>query len=445
MPIQVTNQESAVALFDTLGINEKEVEAAIAIVNPQYMRPKLDVMIDNYLNGTYRKTDNRKFQMYRQPNDYAKAIIATRTVVGSNLKLTFTQTDFGLIPVNNMAYADNSCAGKVVAKGNGYIVISFVSKADGSSSFAAADFAAGESAIDGGNITSTVRREDGETIFVAPDNFQNVIQFMSAYAEITFDEMNTKTYLPAADGKQMYYYQKQADALTRLYQQFFRRQYSNQPMVADVNFPISSSPVNQIVTQGGLSISLGSSASFSSSQFRGWFRNYISVGGFSNGSSIVGIVGPDFIGNFQEAFSGELVQYPGDQNTVGGKSFTGINFIKYGFMGMELALTIEPGLANPQMWPTASNGRSSRSNSAIFLDPSPVVTKNMGPIPFATSRYFGPSADIQHTVINGIIDQYGNIAAPGTASNPQASVSHQFIWNKVNQFSNPGGCMYIGS
>jgi len=78
------------------------------------------------------------------------------------------------------------------------------------------------------------------------------------------------------------------------------------------------------------------------------------------------------------------------------------------------------------------------------MNAAPVATKNMGPIPFATSRYFGPTADIMHIVRNGIIDENGNAAPKGSSHGPNASVVHDFFWNKMNQLSNPAACMYIG-
>ena len=437
--INVSNGESAVSLFDTLGINEKAVESAIAIINPQYQRAKLDLIIDSMLNGTITKVDNRLFTVYRQANDYAKATIQTRTSLGGNLKLTFTNTEFNLIARGNAVYADNGTMGKVYAKGDGYVVISFVSALSGATAFVAADFAANESCIDGGDIGDTTLRVEKDTIFTAPDPFQNVIQQMSASAQILFDEMHTKTYLPAANGKQYYYYQKEADAIERMHSQYTKRRY---PKTAAE--PSSASPINQVMTMGGTPIALGAAESYTASQFRNWFRQYSSVGGFSTGE-IVGIVGPQFLANFQEAFEDSNVKYVGINNTVGGKEVKGINFMEYAFMSFNLKLIVEPMLADTQMFPTAANGYSTRSNSALFMNSAPVPTKNMGPLPFATSRYFGPTADVMHTVRNGIIDQNGNIAPVGTSSGPQAAITHEFFWNKMNQLSNPANCMYIGS
>jgi len=332
----------------------------------------------------------------------------------------------------------------VVTKGDGYLVVSFVSSLSGATAFVAADFAANESCIDGGDIGDTTLRVEKDTIFTAPDPFQNVIQQMSASAQILFDEMHTLTYLPAANGKEYYYYQKQADALQRLHRQYNKRMYQNTPAVFSGREPISASIVNQIVTMGGLPISLAANATFTAAQLRGWLRQYISVGGFTTGE-IVAVCGPNFLGNFQEAVEDSNIKYVGINNTIGGREVKGINAVEYGFMGLSIKLIAEPMLADTQMFPTTSGGFSTRSNSAIFMDASPVPTKNMGPLPFATSRYFGPTADIMHTVRNGIINENGDIAAKGTSSGPQAAVTHEFFWNKMNQLSNPANCMYIGS
>lgn len=393
-------------------------------------------------DGVLKKVDNRTFTVYRQPNDYGKMTIQSRQVIGGNLKLTATDSTFSLIANGNGVYADTLALGKVIDRGEGYIVVSFVSNPNGATAFTASDFAVGESAIDAGDLGTPNSRVSKDTIFVAPDPFQNIIQSMSQSAQILHDEMHTLTYTPAANGKQYYYYQKEADALQRLYRQYYKRMYTNTAASFNANQPISASPINQILTMGGTSIPLAANASFTPSQFRNWMRSYVNKGGFSTGEIVV-VAGPNFLGNFQEAFESANITYVGINNTVGGKEVKGINFYHYSFMGLDLKFMVEPMLGDPQMFPTVG-GFSNRSNSALFIDASPVPTKNMGPLPFATCRYFGSTADIQRSVIRGITNENGSSSGV-TATNPQAAMSYEFFWNKMVQLSNPANSMYIGA
>lgn len=441
----VSNQDNPISIFDSQGLNEKVVEPAVAYLFPQY-ETVMDTLIEQLDNGTITKTDNRKFQIYRQPNTYGGPVISSRTIVGSSLKLTFADSSFAGIPTGNMVYANNGCEGLVATKGPGYMTINFLQKPDQSTAFVTADFAAGEQAIDGGDVGDTVNRVSKETIFYTPDNYPGVIQMINNSAYIGMDEMFTKTYIPAANGKQFYYYQKQADALKVMKQQYIKRMYSNTPANFNANKPISASPINQILTMGGLTQSLGATSTFTADQFQGWIRDFVALGGIAtNSNELILIPGPEFMANFQSTFSSAQIQYVGINNTVGGKDVKGINFMEYGYMGLSMKFKMEPILGNPKMFPVASNGRTARSNSCIVMSAAPVQTKNMGMLPFATSRYFGPVADIAHTVIRGVVDENGNVSPMGTATNPQAGVSHEFFMNKCNVLSNPAACMYIGS
>ena len=442
MSNQVLNNTNPISIFDAKGINEKVVEQAVAYLFPQY-ETVMDILIDNLVGGNITKTDNRKFQLYRQPNTYPQGTIATRTVVGSSLRIEFTESDFSEIALGNLVYANNGCMAVVASKTSGSYILNFVSKPDGSTAFVAADFAATEQVTDGGDYGDTVNRVSKETIFFTPNNYEMIIQQISNSAYIGFDEMHTKTYLPAANGKQFYYYQKEADALKLIKQQYIKRMYNNTPAVFNANKPISASPINQILTQGGIQQSLAPTATFTGAQFRGWLKDLVSQGGISTSSNeLIGIFGPELMGNFQECFEDANIKYVGQNNTVGGKEVKGINFMEYAFMGYSLKLKMEPILGNTRMFPATTNGRAARSNSGLIMSAAPVQTKNMGNIPFATKRYFGPKADIGHSYIRGIVDENGNFNP--NASNPQAGISHEFMLNSCSVISNPAACMYIG-
>lgn len=435
--------EPLVSLFDSIGIIPKVVESAVAIMYPQFQDPKLDLIINQMIGGTIVKSDNRKFFVYRQGNDYPKATIQTRTTVGTALRIICTEPDFSAISTGNLVYGDSGVMAKATYESPGQYLLTFISKPDGATSFVAADFAATESMIDGGDSGNILSRNSKTTQFSVPDPFEGVIQTMNNSAFISYDEQHTKTYLPASNGKQMYAYQKEAQALLMIRKQYIKRMYSNTPMVKTGNEPVSASPLNQILTMGGLVSSLAATATFTGQQFRNKMRNYISQGGFST-NEIIGVVGPDWMGNFQEAFEDSNMKYVGVNNTVGGREVKGINFNQYAFMGMDVKLVVEPILADQKMFPSGTNGRSARSNTAIFMNTAPVQTTNSGPIPFATSRYFGSSADIQRAVVLGVTNENG-VSSGNSATNSQKGVSYEYWLDKMTQLSNPAACWYDGN
>ena len=124
MPI-TNNNTPIVSIFDGAGILEKEVENLVFKLNPQFSRPVLSVLLDQFDGATLKKTGNRVVNTYRQPNDYQAMPIAVRTASGANLILTSSDNQFAGIPVGNMVIASSGCQAKVLDKEAGWMKIGF--------------------------------------------------------------------------------------------------------------------------------------------------------------------------------------------------------------------------------------------------------------------------------------------------------------------------------
>jgi hypothetical protein len=437
------NNEPLMSVFDAIGINDKAIENLVPQLSPQFQRPVLSKILDQIEGGTQKiKSKNRLFRIYRQENDYPYATIQSTVSIGGALQITLNETEFAAIAEGNAVYAQSGAIGKVVAKQPGKITVTFVANPSGATSFnTAVDFVASEGVIDGGDIGSLINRTTKETIFSLPDESKNIIGTMNASAYITFEDVNTYGYLKNVNGTQYYALQKEVQAIQRLNQQYVKRQLSNTPPVFSGSEPIGASLLNQILTMGGTAVPLASTATFTEDDLINTIQTYTAAGGFTSDEILV-MGGPDYIANWQKALKGYLTT-AGKNNTLGGDSISGINIFEYGFQGLNFKVVADPVLGNQRMWGTASNGRSARSNSAIWMNTAPVKTEQNVTMPFATSRYFGNNADIQRWIVPGSMDEKGNPVKQG--ANGKKGCQIEFTWDKQDQLSNPRACLYHGA
>jgi hypothetical protein len=437
---QPTNNISTISVFDGMGILEKEVESLVYMLSPAFSRPKLSVLLDQFENGSIKKAGNRVINIYRQPNDYPFMPIAARTTSGSNLLLQATDSLFSAIPVDNMVLAESGCQGKVLDKGEGYILVGFVGNANGNTSFVAADFAVGEQATDAGNIGDLNVRTSKETIFTLPDAIQNIIPTYNQSVNLGFEDFNTRTYLKDSKGGQYYAINKDIQGQQRLLQQYMVRMYNNVPANFSGNQPVAASLINQIVSMGGLQIPLDSR--LTEDALKSTIRQYTAQGGFTSNEVVV-ICGNQYLADFQDAVQPTFLQYVGKNNTIGGQEIKGIDVYNYDYQGLHIKLIPEPILDNKNMFGQGSDGFSRRSRSAIWMNTSPVKVEGLDTTaPFASRYHFGPTADIHRWVINGGFDYNGTPVRNGNNAGKGCQV--EYTWDILEQINNPKAGLYHG-
>lgn len=435
----VNNNQSTVSIFDDAGIAEKFVESMAPMLSPAYQRPKLSILIDQLENGTQkRKAGQRVVNIYRQDNDFPSAVVQESSQRGSNIYVTLTQNTFASIPVNHMVNCTTGAVGKVLDKGQGWMLIGFVTNPNGSTAFNfSTDFIAGEPVIDGGQIGNNMSRQEDETIFSLPDNIQNIIPTYNTDVYLTHDDVHTRTYLTAANGTQYYATNKDMQALQRLMQQYTVRTYKNIPAVFNDTEPVAASLVNQIVSMGGTYRPINSQLTYS--ELKNTVRGYTSKGGFTT-NEIAIFCGSQYIADFQEATE-NFVTTAGKNNVLGGQEVKGIDIYKYSFQGLDLKFIVDPLLDNQRMFGTGSDGFSLRSRSAIWMNTAPVPAEGGGTVPFAAAYYFANTADIQRWITPGNMDDKGNTVTEGQ---PFKGCKIHYTWDKMEQISNPRAALYHG-
>lgn len=441
MPLYANNQEGTQFALDGIGVNDKEVEMMVPMLSPQYQRPVYSKLIDKMEGATVkRKANQRLINVYRQENDYPRATILTSNTVAGVKQLVFTENDFSAIPLNNMVFAETGAIGKVVAKGNGTMSVSFVANPNGNTAFVTADFAANESCIDGGDIGNLTIRLSKETVFSLPTGTQNIVPTYNNSCYLDFEDFVNMTYLRAADGSKYYATNKDVQCLERLHQQYVRRTYGNVPAVLSGTEPIASSLINQIASMGGTVRPLSTAMTYT--ELKSAIREYTSKGGFTTNEVFIS-AGNQYIANFQEAMEVPMIQYNGTNNTIG--VLDGINAYKFAFQGLDIILANEPILDNKRMWGTGSDGFSKRSNSAIWGNMAPVKVEGGGTMPFIGAYYVGPgntTNDIQRWITPGNMDDKGNRVAQGQ---PYKGCKIEYTWDKVEQLMNPRAWMAHGT
>lgn len=439
--LYANNNEPIPSVFDAVGIGEKQVENLVPKLSPAFSRPVLSIITDQLMGGTQkRKSAQRKFTIYRQENDYPSATIQNRASNGAALVLTFTDSTFASIVPGNMVKSVSGCLGKVETIDQGSMVVTFFANPNGNTAFVSADFAANEMVSDRGTIGNTINRVNPINVFSLPDATYNMVSQMDAGCFLTFDEMQTKTYLKNSKGTQYYAYQKDKQTLERLYQQYITRTYDNVPVNLSQTEPVGASLLNQILTMGGGQTTLGASSTFTEAQLQAAIQEYTASGGFTTDEILV-VGGSQYVANWQKALANYVVQ-SGNRNTLGGETVNGINIMEYGFQGLHFKVAVDKILDNQRMWGT-TNGFSTRSNSAIWAAVQKVETENGELAPFACAYYLGETDDIKRTVIEGMIDENGNSVRKG--NNGQKGVSIQYTWDKTDQLMNPRTCWYHGA
>ena len=431
-----------VSIFDSKNMSPRFTEQAVPILSPQFSRPALAKLIDVLDGAVLKKATNRKFNIFRMPNDFPAFTISARTAVGSLLQLTTTDPTFEAIPVGNAIFSVSGCLAEVVSKTAGSYTIRCVYSptGTGTTAFASADFALDELASDRGALGDINNRLTPETVFTLPTEYSNYIAQYDAGAYVSKEDLNNKTYLANQNGQPFYALLKETQAMQRMMQTYYARLYSNVAAVADPNKPVGASLLNQINTMGGFS--LGISGTVTETVLKNAIRQYVTNGGFT-GDEIVVLCGSQYLGDIQESLA-QYVQTAGDKNVVGGTEVEGINIYMYGFEGLKLKFIKDPFLDNKQIFGVDSTtGYSNRSKSAIWMNTDQCKTENGISVPFVCDYYFGDTADIQRWEVPGSMDSKGN--AVTTGANGKKGCQINFTLDKQTQLMNPAACMYHGN
>lgn len=426
------------SVFELNELNYRQVEKLVPKMAPAFQRSVISILSEQMGKPVLKKSANRVFEIYRQPNDYPAATIATRTASGTKLVLEWTDSTFQAIRMGNLIVANSGCLGYVETVAAGTATIAFFSNPNGNTAFVSADFAVGELAIDGGDVGNLNNRESKTTLFTLPIQYKNVIGQINESVTIDFESANQMTWIQGPDGQMYYAHAKVAQTMGRMKQYESYRLVGDFPAVFDSEKPLSGSILWQIKNQGGRSRSF--SSAITESEFYAAADDFANAGGYTS-NEIVIVCGRNYLSDIQKNVFKQFVTTAGNTNVVGGTSVKGIDAYEYGYNGVTYKFIVDRFLDNPQIFGQSSifTGETKRSHSAIWMSTAPVATENGGTMPFIADYYYGV-ADIIATEVDGMIDSKGNPVKKG--ANAKLAATVELSLNKATQLSAPSSCYY---
>lgn len=436
----IPNDQEALYLFDLAGYVPSVFEKAVTIQNPAFQRPALTKLVGYFGNEGIQTTDrsgNRVFNMAVQQNDYPFATIQTRTVNGSNLDLTFTDSTFNDFAEGTTIASDTNTLGTIVSTSPGKVTISFEQNSAGTSGFVTADFAAGEGTSLMGMWGNINDRKNYTIPTSIPTKYTNVIGQFDGGCEIKYDEVYTKTYFDF-QGSNCYLSGKEYIALQKYYQYYYSYMSSDFAMQLG-NKPRPATWVNQIKTMGGFQKAKTGPLTLTS--FKEVAKEYIINSGLK-GDRIFIIAGSDYAWQIGDILT-PYVLTAGVNNVVGGRDVSGMSINTYSVLSKQITLIIDPFMDNTKIFGSnSSTGYSNRSDSAIWFSPEMVQVEGGGVVPPVLDKYFGV-ANLLTTQEVGMIDRYGNPVSSG--SNGKKSCIINYSMDRVTQITNCAMAMYHGN
>jgi len=423
----------AVSIFSLYGINERQVEKRVALANPAFDVSVMAKISDHLGKPEMIEAKTRVIEVYRKPLSWASTYIATRTVSGNNLVLTWTQSDFQAIRERHMIFAPGAskAIGYVISKEAGTATISFLSNSNGNTAFVAADFAAGSMVSDGGEITNPNNRQSSETLWTMPIHYQNIVGSTSDTCTMTAEEAKQFTYIVNKNGTQYYAQKKLSEMLARFRQEHSVRDLRDIPVNMDTTKPVGASIINQIKTMGGKSRAI--TAAIDETEFNIVAEDYANNGGNSS-NNIVIVGGYSYIRDLQVNVFKSLLATAGKYSVLG--PIKGLNCMSYDLGGFHYDLYMDPLYQNPNIFAqsTIFPGSTTMSKSAIWFDPSPVPTEMGGTMP-ALQDYYYIASDMIVTELPGMTNMQGSPNKTGYSPKLQSQV--EVNWNTTRQLVNP--------
>lgn len=427
-----------VSVFAQYGMNEREVERLVPKIAPAFQRSKVSLIAEYLGKAVLKKSKTRIFEIYRQADDFPSATISSRTVSGTDLILTWTDSNFQSIRVGNMIKAASGAFGIVKSVSAGSATVGFLSNPNGSTAFVSTDFAANEIASDRGDVTNPNSRKSKTTLFTLPNQYKNIVSSISETVEVTAEEANQFTYLENIDGTQYYAISKVTQALQRMLQIQSLRMVDEIPPVYDENSPVGGSLIWQIKNQGGVYRPI--TAEITEAEFNNAIQQYVNNGGF-NGEEIVIVAGASYLADIQKNVFKQYITTAGTSNVVGGAEVKGLNAFEYGYQGLKFKIVRDDVMSSTKQWGVSNifAGESKRSKSAMWINTAPVATEQGGTMP-ALMEYYYITPDMIVSEKAGMTDMMGRPNKNTTSG--QLSSTVEISLNKTTQLTQPSGHMF---
>ena len=428
LPIYAPSNQPMNQMFINALIEKNAVEPFVITMFPQ-----LNVFnfIANKYNAPKVKMGRITYQMERIGNTYVGATIATQTLTNGQMILTL-ENDYVGFRVDDGVKAISGVEGVVARKEPGKIWLDFHASPTGATAFdSATDFLVGETASSRGdfaNVNNPDMRK--ERLVPEPSYFYNNIGRARETANATGTEGWEETFLANVGGRPWQIDTQLSYAMLRANMTFAVRSYDG--IASTLGGRYTGDGFEQQIKNGGGTV-VPLIDSVSSTNLNNFINQQVKNGGM-NGNKLVGVCGPDYMGGFQQNVAATLIQYPGTENTVGGKSITGINSFVYAFEGVEIEYFIDPLFTNRNAFaPNPATGKSKYSNSCFYFSTDPVVS-NGSSKPWLEQKYNG-ATDMIIGESNSMLDSNGNVRQGPTDG--QLEYTQYIIYQKQHQLMNP--------
>lgn len=429
LPIYAPSNQSMNQMFINALIEKNAVEPFVVTMFPQ-------LNVFNFIANKYKapkvKMGRMTYQMERIGNTYVGATIATQSLVAGQMILTL-ENNYEGFRVDDGVKAISGVEGVVVRKEPGKIWLDFhASPIAGVTAFdSGTDFLVGEAASSRGdfaNIDNPDMRK--ERLVTEPSYFYNNINRMRENANATGTEAWEETFLANVGGRPYQLDAQISYAMLRASMNFAVRTYDG--IASTLNGRYTGDGFEQQLKNGGGTV-VPLADNVTSSNLNSFINQVVKNGGM-NGNKLVGVCGPDYLSGYQENVAATLIQYPGTENTVGGKAIKGINSFVYAFEGVEIEYFIDPIFTNRNAFaPNPATGVSKYGNSCFYFSPDYVAT-NSGNRPWLEQKYNGPT-DMIIKEGNSMLDSNGNLREG--LSDGQLEYVQYIVYQKTHQLVNP--------
>ncbi len=436
--IIINPNELGANIFEKAGLVPRQVEQDVIMTQPAFSMSQstlTKVMAAYGTNMTSKKVGSRYYEIPRKGNPFISQPVQTVVsgVGTTTLSIQFADTTFnGIAPNTLVTDPATGTLATVVSIGQGTAILQYSDNANGATTFTTADFASGNLVSPRGVVNNNQIRKVSNSSYIVPSLDGYPIGVWSGDCEIFLDDTKRKTYITNVNGTNYYALIKQQEMINEVYTRYNAYYYGDYQGIRSDTSPRSPSLINQIKTFAPQNIRPKSQPKISLSELESiikeWARN-----GSLRSNKVFCFAGYDYLQNVYEIlrFYGTTA---GTTNVIGTDAINGLDVRYYEAFGLKIYFILDMFLENQKVW-----GGTGRSNSAIWIDSSPVMLENgdtMAPVYNVHNAYDGFHA----WNVNGGFDINGNPVQEGATS--QTSASSHIYFEKTMIIGNPNASLF---
>ncbi len=440
--------QTAQSIFAADGFTPRMVEQAVIIKQPAYwssVMPKLIYEFNAQNTGSgaglsmtkpSNSSFNRMVSIPRIDNTFPACV--SKSVSLNATVLLSDPAYFNISAGSTVNDTITNATGLVIGSAEGTLTIQFTDNTNGNTTFSASDFVAGNTISFLGNVDNTISRQSVATQFTVPELDQYVIGRWGGFCELTLESIKLKTYFKNSMGTEFFALQKDYETIGTMNSAMMKYYYGNFAQNTSTATPRSGSWIWQIQNFGGMTEPVSPNETLAT--FEAKVLDYKRQGTNRSGKVVI-VGGGQRILTIQQLLRPYILQ-AGTTNVVGGAAVKGLGIKEYNCAGLDIVLVQDPFLENKNMWGTdATTGKSTRTNTSLWFDPSPVQSLN-GDLPCVMDYYYSVDG-LHRQTVPGLIDDKGNLVSTG--ANGKASCAVNYIMEQTKIITNPGAWMYEGS